>query len=303
MTLGADVVFNDKVKLMPLGIPSDTFSLGQLVSVWATYVGEPSPNQDAVPFVLTCTSINPGPGTRQFLCIEPEPPQSQHLYRRPLDLESPYESLQGLVTLDSFIKTGHDDVSGLRILVCVRSVGAKKHKRPQGRNNEIELQEVVVFDHTTSCVMSLWETQTKSTASWTPETTILLLTSPKWKPWNRPTDSASEAKGSIALDHRTLVEVDPDFDDATWLRRWADNRTKKDVVGLKFPSHLWDVNNAMNGPVRALFTIAEVEECARGNTDWKFTGKLSLIIVDTSMADLWFKKAFCCTTWYVQGQD
>ncbi|KAH6665918.1 hypothetical protein F5X68DRAFT_250020 [Plectosphaerella plurivora] len=236
------------VKLMPLGIPSDTFSLGQLVS--------PSPNQDAVPFVLTCTSINPGPGTRQFLCIEPESPESQRLYRLPLDLVSAYESLKGLVTLDSFIKTGHDDVSGLRILVC----------------------KVVVFDHTTSCVMSLWETQTKSTTSWIPETTILLLTSPKWKPWNRPTDSASEAKGSIALDHRTLVEVDPDFEDAAWLRRWAENRTKKDVISLKFPSYLWDVDAAMNGPVRALFPLP------------------SVVIVDTSMADLWFKKTFCCTT-------
>jgi hypothetical protein len=284
---------------MPLGIPANTFSLGQLVSVWATYVGEPSANQDAVPFVSTCTAVNPGPGSRQFLRLEPESSETFHLYRTPLDFQSASQSLQGLVTLDSFIKTGHDNVCGLRVLVCVRSVGARKRIRPQGRDNDIELQEVAVFDHTFSCILSLWETQTKSTASWIPDTTILLLTSPRWKPWNRPTDTTSQAKGSIGIDQKTLVEVNPNFSDAAWLRKWAKDRTKKEAVGTDFPLQFWDVEDAMHGPIRTLYTIAEVEDYAREEPEWTFTGKLSLIILDTSMADLWFKKAFCCTDWFV----
>lgn len=287
--------------MTPLGIPVSTFVLGQLISVWATYVCEPPSNYESVPYVLTCTPVNPQPGTQQFLRIEPESCETYSQYRTPLDCTvagSQPKCFPGLVTLGSYLKTGHDEVRGLRVLVCVRSVGNRKQVRPLKRDAELELREVTVYDHTASCVLTLWESQVASAVSWQANDTILLISSPKWKPSPPSRNAAAQADGSISIDYLTMLDVDPDFSDAHWLRKWAKERTKKEEVSTPFPADLWNVDVAMHGPVRALFTIAEVEDFARGEPVAIFTGKLSVVVLDVNLVDLWFKKTLCCVDWY-----
>lgn len=285
---------------MPLGIPPSELVLGQLVTAWATYVGEPPTGLVSVPFVMTCTPINPNPGTRQFIQFRQDSQESQLLYRTPLGLEptvAQAKTLPGLMTLGAYLKTGHDDVRGVQILVCVRSVGARKRIRPHGREKDIELQEITVCDNTTSCALTLWETQISSARAWRPNETILLLTSPRWRTWRRGGKTAP-LKAGLGIDHATVIDVDPVFHDAAWLRKWMSGRTKERVC-IPFPEHIWDSRAALNGlGATALFTLAEVDDFARMDTEAEFTGKLSLVILDMGLSELWFRKQFCYTEWY-----
>lgn len=289
---------------MPLRIHAASFVLGQLITVWATYVCEPPSTHEAVPFVLNCTSINPDAGTQQFLRIERETSETEAQYRLPLDSAVPGtqpKCLPGLVTLGAYLRTGHDEVRGLRILVCIRSIGNRKRVHTSSRDTDIELREVTVYDHTASCTLTLWESQIDSAVGWQVSKTILLISSPKWRPAVSTGRQASKASGSLSIGRTTLVDVDPDFPDACWLRNWVKAHIKRDSICMPFPRDQWNIELAMHGPDRSLFTIAEVEEFARSNPGAVFTGKLSVVILEVNLSDLYFKKTLFCVDWYVMN--
>lgn len=103
-------------------------------------------------------------------------------------------------------------------------------------------------------------------------------------------------RSGIGIDHVTLVEVDPAFPDADWLRKWAKERMKREAVYVPFPQDVCeqDSPDEFGG---ALFTIAEIEEQVRANPSVCFTGKLSLLVLDVGLRDAWFNKTLCCTDW------
>lgn len=283
------------VKLTPIGIPVATFVLGRLVTVWATYIGTPSSTPCTIPYMTSCTSVNPERGTKQFIRFFEDTSENDMLHRVPLGSglsDEPLRPLPDLMTLGTYGKTGHDDVRGVMLLVCVSSVGRRRQVRKAGRDEFLELIEVIVCDNTGSCVFTLWEDKINSARAWTPNKTILLIVNPKRQ--NRR-GSGGQVNIGIGIDNATLVDVEPRGPDADWLRGWAKDRLKKEAVCIAFPDNIWNAEEAVNGPIRALFTVAEVDEFVRSDSQVEFTGKLSLIIVDMELTSLWQRKMLCCT--------
>lgn len=68
------------------------------------------------------------------------------------------------------------------------------------------------------------------------------------------------SKGSVSVQHSTMIDIDPDFPDAQWLRKYAAGLTKKESLCLEFPEGVWDVEAAEYGVYRNLYTLAEIDE-------------------------------------------
>ncbi|KAL0942513.1 uncharacterized protein CTRU02_200399 [Colletotrichum truncatum] len=272
------------VKLMPIGIPASCILIGQLVTVWASWAGtEATSNQGSIPFVMMHTPINPADvGTKQFIQFVSETPATQSLCRTPMECEpnklnsSP---LPGLMTLGQYLKTGHD-TCGARILVSIKSIGARKHILTHDRTRETELLEVN-------------EDKANSAKLWSPNETVLLLTNPKFV---APRENRStQSPAGIGLNYNTLIDVDPNFPDSHWLRQWAKTRARKERIHFPFPEDVWNVDEAIHGHTRALFTLAEVDDFARTDPATEFTGKLNLTVLGVSLLDLHRRRMLCCT--------
>lgn len=59
---------------------------------------------------------------------------------------------------------------------------------------------------------------------------------------------------------QTMIDVNPDFQDAEWLRRHIESLTKKESLCLDFPEEVWDIEAAENGANVILFTLAEIDQ-------------------------------------------
>ncbi|KAK2003190.1 hypothetical protein LX36DRAFT_625427 [Colletotrichum falcatum] len=285
------------VSLVPIGIPVSRLVIGQLVTVWASWIGTAAgSNHGNIPFVTMYTPINPADiGTKQFIQFLRHTPENQRLCRVPLEYDGHGQTsrlLPGLMTLGQYLKTGHD-TQGARIIVCIKGLGVSKRIMIQERTKEAELLEVSVCDDTASCVLTLWEDKARSAKLWKPNETILLLTNPKFVP---PRDTKLlPTTASISLNYNTLVDVDPNFQDANWLREWVAKRVERDAVFLPFPEGVWDAEVAVHGPVRPLFTLAEVDDFARADPATEFTGKLNLTVLGISLLELRRRKMMFCT--------
>jgi hypothetical protein len=155
------------------------------------------------------------------------------------------------MTLASYLAGGHDGVSGVKILVCVKSIGQeKKLARKQGGENV--LCDVLAFDHTNEVRLTLWNEIIPSIKTWKPNHTILLISNPGFR-------VAPTGKGSIGITKGTMVEIDPEFADADWLREYAGSVRQKESLCLRFPEGVWDVEAAERGVNRMFFTIAELD--------------------------------------------
>jgi len=92
-----------------------------------------------------------------------------------------------------------------------------------------------------------------SAKDWQPGKTILLISNPGYK-------SEYSGKGSISMQHSTMIDVDPDFPDAEWLQKHVVGLTKKESMCQDFPEDVWDVEAAEYGVNVILFTLADVDE-------------------------------------------
>lgn len=155
------------------------------------------------------------------------------------------------MTLKSFIGGGYE-IKDSKVLGCVKSIGpTKKITNKKGKISD--LTEVTIFDDTADIVLKLWGTYRLSARDWTPSRTILLFSSPTFR---------LERRGgcSLGMSHATMVDLEPDFPDADWLRKYAVNSNKKESVDQRFPLDMWDIETALADANRILFTIADVDE-------------------------------------------
>ncbi|KAK2755244.1 hypothetical protein CKAH01_01136 [Colletotrichum kahawae] len=270
------------VKLIPIGIPVSLLLIGQLVTIWASWTGtSANSNQGSIPFVTMYTPVNPADvGTKQFIQFITDTPIPHNIARVPLDYERDDRKarpLPNLMTLGQYLKTGHDTASAIRLIVCVKSIGSRKRVTIHDRR-EAELVEVT-------------DDKANSTKLWKPNDTILLLTSPKF---NLPRETKSPKPAGVGLTYNTLIDVDPDFPDGNWLRQWVKNRVKKECICVPFPKDVWNAEVAVHGPIRPLFTLAEVDEFARADPAMDFTGKLCLTALGLDLLGLYRRKMLCC---------
>ena len=156
------------------------------------------------------------------------------------------------MTLSSYISSGHDGVLGAKILVCVKSIGAKKRITTK-KGAERELADVFLFDHTGEVRWTLWGELIESAKEWLPGKTTLLISNPGYQ-------AQYSGKGTVKVQRSTLIDVDPDFPDADWLKKYAEGLTRRESLCLEFPEGIWDVKAAEYGAYRTLYTLADVDE-------------------------------------------
>jgi len=203
------------------------------------------------------------------------------------------------MNLKAYLSSGHEGVPDPRVLLCVSSVGPRKIVRPKNRpeNTEVvdlEMIEVSVFDETDSCTLRLWEDKVSSAKTWIPGKTILLITNPRCRPADKKNPNPE-----LSIGISSMVEVDPEFAEADWLRKMAMNRTKREGVYIIFPEDFWDAETAMDGLDRTVFTLADIDDLARESPNRAFTGTLNLVILGVKIAENSRKGQLCCTEWSV----
>ena len=95
-----------------------------------------------------------------------------------------------------------------------------------GREREVDSLDLIVFDDTTECAMSVWQDLIDSANGWTPSQTVLLMVNPGWH---------NKAKGRLIIKPNTDIDVDPRMDDADWLRKQAKDMARRQLINPPFP--------------------------------------------------------------------
>lgn len=102
--------------------------LGQLLTVWTVHISRSSDQNSLAPTTAPMfTSIFPE-GERNCFLLVHENSETGTQLRRPFNCRDS-RSLPGLMTLKSFTDGGYD-IDEPRLLVCVKSIGARKRCRP-----------------------------------------------------------------------------------------------------------------------------------------------------------------------------
>ena len=230
--------------------------LGQLLSIWTAFISDATKaDGTTIRGVLVCANLFPGRVTSDHIMIHTNR-ATDSLCRTPLDYRKG-KPLQGLMTLDSYLGSGgHDDVIGAKILVCVKSIGAKRRilKKSGG---ESDLAEVMLFDNTGEIRWTLWGETIESAKDWQPGKTVLLISNPRYRV------EMYSGRGSVGIQHSTMVDVDPDFPDAEWLRKFAVGLRKKESLCVEFPDDVFSedvIEGAEYGLNIIMFRLAEIDE-------------------------------------------
>ncbi|RDW71597.1 hypothetical protein BP6252_08160 [Coleophoma cylindrospora] len=229
------------------------FKLGQLLTIWTAFIADASKADSNHAVTSMTANMFPTRVTSDHIMVH-TPSTTLNIRdacRRPLAC-MPRDPLPDLMSLESYLTSGHDGVTGVKILVCVKSIGARKKLAKKG-GGECELAEVMLFDHTAEAKLKLWGEMIDSAQDWMPSETILLISNPGFR-------AEYGGKGSVGIQMRTMVDVDPQFPDAKWLRGYAARLTKKESLGTEFPEGVFDVDAAEHGINKILFTIADVDE-------------------------------------------
>jgi hypothetical protein len=225
--------------------------LGQLLSIWTVFISDTSKTDGPqIPFVTAHANLFPGRVTSDHVMIHTTS-SSDSICRTPLEYKKG-QPLPGLMTLDSYLSSGHDGVTGAKILVCVKSIGGKKKISRKDGGGECELVDVVLFDHTSEARLTVWNEMIESAKSWKPGETVLLISNPGYR-------VKFNGKGDLGIVAGTMVDVEPEGSDAEWLRRYAAGLTKRESLCLVVPEGVWDVEASEYGVNRMLFTLAELD--------------------------------------------
>lgn len=162
---------------------------------------------------------------------------------------------QQLVTLKAFL-AGADDVPDATLLYCVKSVAPAKTVVLKS-GGEVTLREIRVFDETLEVVFKLWNELCSSADDWVAGQTILMVTNPALK------KTVWTAQSTLQMGVASMIEIDPEHEDADWLRRYADCTIKGDSMCQDIPDKLakgWDVEKIESRKERVLFTLAQVDD-------------------------------------------
>jgi hypothetical protein len=130
-----------------------------------------------------------------------------------------------------------------------------------------------------------------------PNHTVLLISQP-WCRINERTNNQAESHAEIGIGYSSIVNVDPDFPETAWLRTKIQDMAKKESVIVPFPTDTWDIQLAIHGPGRTLYTLAEVEDQVRNDCPASnFTGKLSVVVFEMNLMDHWRKNTTFGIDW------
>ncbi|KAI9767779.1 MAG: hypothetical protein M1840_005460 [Geoglossum simile] len=257
--------------------------LGQLCTVHATYIANADITNPATAAAPLMVSIFPERDSSCHFMIKYGANDTGVLCKTPLGHHEG-QPLAGLMTLQNFIEGGYE-VAMPRILVCVKSIGARK-KFINKNNQSNEKVDVGIFDDTAEASLVLWGSIGVSVAPWQASQTVLLLTSPSIKLGRR---------AQLSITSTTHVDVDPKINDAVWLRKIAQRLTRRECVNPRVEEGVFDLETVVGSEIRTLFTLADLDEFARAAPGEKFTGFLSVIILELNLVSLYRRSRLFCT--------
>ncbi|KAF2023549.1 hypothetical protein EK21DRAFT_80638 [Setomelanomma holmii] len=238
--------------------------LGRLVTVWTVHVSNSSEYNNLAPNNAPLfTSMFPeGERNCHFMVHESSDVGTQ--FKRPFNCKDS-RALMGLMTLKSFTDGGYD-VDEVKLLVCVKSIGARK-KFINRNSTTSELLSLGIFDDTADASLTLYGVLCDSASSFTPSKTVLLISNPGWR---------IEKSAKLTLNANSRADIDPDMSDARRLRTLAQRLTKKEHVNPPFPDI--NVSHFDSAPIRALHTLADIDDFARTNPREKLIGYISVVL-------------------------
>jgi hypothetical protein len=222
--------------------------LGLLIKVWTSFISEASSQNIKLRHAPLFTSIFPGRDTGCHVLLH-ENSDSDARFRTPLHYKYPM-SLPGLMNLHSFL-AGGNEVPEAKFLVCVKSVTGRKTIKT--KHGDRDLYEAVLHDESAECVLKLWGSVGSSTKIWQAGKTILLISQPGEK---------AEFRGSmsISLSDASTVDVEPEFADARWLRRWVEKHRKEEGMKQEWPENIWSLDDILEKNWRVFTSLGEVDE-------------------------------------------
>ncbi|KAH9826196.1 hypothetical protein Tdes44962_MAKER03714 [Teratosphaeria destructans] len=277
--------------------------LGSLVTIWTNHVS----NGENGTLSSTTAPL--------FVSLFPERDRSCHVMihdnsdngsqcTKPLGFRAG-RPLPDLMTLQNFIDGGYDVVEA-RILVVVKSMGAKKRVTRKD-DSVVENMNLQIHDDTAEATLGLWGTiassplgrtlaenntnpdQIYTRRSWKAGETVLLLQAPGWK-MGRST--------YLTLSAATMVDVDPPIPDADWLRRWSLRQKSREAINPPFPQNTFDLQTIKHGPVRGLYTLNDLDSFARAAPNETFQGYLSVLVTDVKLHECYKRQMLfsgeCC---------
>ncbi|KAF1815195.1 hypothetical protein P152DRAFT_431561 [Eremomyces bilateralis CBS 781.70] len=277
------------VKLWYAHKPYDIY-LGLLVTIWTPHISYGERGSVSVTGAPLFTSIFPERDRSCNILLHEDSDQGV-LCKRPLGLRQGSQALSGLMTLKNFVEGGAD-VSDGKMLVCVKSMGPKRTVTTK-RGTLATVAHVRVFDDTAETTISLWGFTSNSVSHWKASQTILLITNAGHKPNGNSLE--------VCLSSETWIDVDPELTDAAWLRNYAAKLTRRECACPAFPDGVFDFETARDAQLRALYTLADLDEFARaapqGDIE-KYMGFLSMVIMRVNLTSL-MKRAMlfggsCC---------
>ncbi len=193
----------------------------------------------------------------------------------------PNVPISGVMNLEAYI-AGGNEVEGAKILVGVKSIGAKKtiatKKDPLTSS---DLIEVTLYDESAEITLSLWRETAASAREWKASETILLITRPSFR---ECTNKWGTGKPILDLTSKSMVDVDPSSEwlDAKWLRNWLQDQRKTTSVKQIVPDiDIW--KESIESPQQALFTLEEIDEWAREEPSRPFGGWVSVIVAKPNL--------------------
>ncbi|KAF2825825.1 hypothetical protein CC86DRAFT_467442 [Ophiobolus disseminans] len=255
--------------------------LGQLVTVWTVHVSNSSEHNSLAPSTAPLfTSIFPeGERNCHFMIHINSDNGTQ--FKRPFNCKDS-KALPGLMTLKSFTDGGYD-VDDVKLLVCVKSIGALLNRN----GTTSDLTSLTIFDDTADASLTLYSSLCTSASSFRPSHTILLISNPGWR---------IDKQAKLSLNANSRVDIDPDMSDARRLRALAQRLTKKEHVNPAFPDI--DTSDFADAAVRALYSLADVDEFARKNPNEQFVGYLSVVLAGLDIVTPWKRNMLmsseCC---------
>ncbi|KAK4986577.1 hypothetical protein LTR66_007827 [Elasticomyces elasticus] len=179
------------------------------------------------------------------------------------------QSLGGLMTLKNFVNGGFD-VSEARILVIVKSIGARK-RITNRKGTTSEVIRVGIFDDTEEATLTLWGAVTESAAPWKPSSTVLLITNPGWK---------IGRKTHVSLTANTLVfDVETAFSSP-----------------LQILYDLADISEFARAAPQGGSLYTWMAECELTALE-TFIGYLSMIIMELNIMVLYRRNMLMCAEW------
>jgi hypothetical protein len=148
-----------------------------------------------------------------------------------------------------------------------------------------ELTSLGIFDDTSDASLTLYSSLCDSASSFTPSHTILLISCPGWR---------IEKTAKLSVNANSRIDIDPDLSDARRLRALAQRVTKKVHVNPPFPVSLRDVEDYENARVKALYTLADIDDFARANPKEVVVGYMSVVLTQLNIVTPYKRNMLMC---------